>query len=409
MCRQLGDPAMLIDATSSSFARTLDQFRETVKAVSGAPSVSAPSMPMDSLVLSGNTAATSLQSDYKSLLKGLAEAAKKVESVLRPPADTPAKPEVPKPEPQKAEPPKAEPPKPAPAPAPTYTVASGDSLSAIAAATLGDADRWHEIFDLNRDQISDPDLIQPGQVLKLPGGAPAAAAPPPPPAPKPAPGPSYTVKSGDSLSAIAAATLGDANRWHEIFDLNRDQLSNPNVIQAGQVLKLPGGAKESAPAPAPASGRNSDRGSVYIQQPNGWTCGPTSLTMAAAAFGLRPATVATVNELVKRTGTSPDYGIPDNNAIPNAARAIGLQAEFSGSSSPAAVRAALQRGHGVILNGSLSPGTGHFIYIAGLNGDGSFKIFDPYRPGITAWNDGDLQHFAYGVTAGHGSMVELWR
>lgn len=50
----------------------------------------------------------------------------------------------------------------------TYTVASGDSLSRIAKHMLGDASRWREIFEANRDQIENPDLIQPGQVLKLP-------------------------------------------------------------------------------------------------------------------------------------------------------------------------------------------------------------------------------------------------
>lgn len=51
----------------------------------------------------------------------------------------------------------------------TYTVVSGDSLSKIAKRQYGDANKWHAIFDANRDKIKDPDLIQPGQVLTLPG------------------------------------------------------------------------------------------------------------------------------------------------------------------------------------------------------------------------------------------------
>ncbi|HEX9268171.1 MAG TPA: LysM peptidoglycan-binding domain-containing protein [Candidatus Limnocylindria bacterium] len=51
----------------------------------------------------------------------------------------------------------------------TYTVDSGDNLSAIAKQELGDANRWREIYDLNKDVIGDnPDLIQPGMELKLP-------------------------------------------------------------------------------------------------------------------------------------------------------------------------------------------------------------------------------------------------
>ena len=56
----------------------------------------------------------------------------------------------------------------------TYTVKSGDSLSAIAKKEYGDAGAWRRIFEANRDQISDPDLIHPGQELKIPaneGGA----------------------------------------------------------------------------------------------------------------------------------------------------------------------------------------------------------------------------------------------
>lgn len=50
----------------------------------------------------------------------------------------------------------------------TYTVAGGDSLSKIAKHFYGNANRWREIFEANRDQISNPDLIHPGQVLKIP-------------------------------------------------------------------------------------------------------------------------------------------------------------------------------------------------------------------------------------------------
>jgi len=59
----------------------------------------------------------------------------------------------------------------APGAAQTYTVVKGDSLSKIAKHFYGNANRWHDIFDANRDQISNPDLIQPGQVLKIPAGA----------------------------------------------------------------------------------------------------------------------------------------------------------------------------------------------------------------------------------------------
>jgi LysM repeat protein len=50
----------------------------------------------------------------------------------------------------------------------TYTVQSGDTLSAIAKKFLGNANDYMDIFNANRDQLTDPDKIKPGQVLKIP-------------------------------------------------------------------------------------------------------------------------------------------------------------------------------------------------------------------------------------------------
>jgi nucleoid-associated protein YgaU len=59
-------------------------------------------------------------------------------------------------------------PTPAKASMKTYTVKSGDTLSEIAKRELGSANKYMEIFNANRDQLSDPDKIKPGQVLKIP-------------------------------------------------------------------------------------------------------------------------------------------------------------------------------------------------------------------------------------------------
>jgi nucleoid-associated protein YgaU len=52
-------------------------------------------------------------------------------------------------------------------------------------------------------------------------------------------GKTYTVKPGDTLSKISKDHLGDANAYMKIYEANRDQLSNPDLIKPGQVLKLP--------------------------------------------------------------------------------------------------------------------------------------------------------------------------
>ncbi len=57
----------------------------------------------------------------------------------------------------------------APAQPRLYEVASGDSLSKIAKHFYGDPSKYMKIFEANRDLLKDPNLIQPGQKLKIPG------------------------------------------------------------------------------------------------------------------------------------------------------------------------------------------------------------------------------------------------
>jgi LysM repeat protein len=71
--------------------------------------------------------------------------------------------------------------------------------------------------------------------IKVNQSAPAAAAP----AADPHANETYTVQAGDTLSAIAKKYLGNANAYMDIFNANKDQLSDPDKIKPGQVLKIP--------------------------------------------------------------------------------------------------------------------------------------------------------------------------
>ncbi len=51
----------------------------------------------------------------------------------------------------------------------------------------------------------------------------------------------YTVQAGDSLSKIAKQFYGNANDYVRIFEANKDRLNDPNKIQVGQELVIPGG------------------------------------------------------------------------------------------------------------------------------------------------------------------------
>ncbi|CAN5490303.1 potassium binding protein Kbp [soil metagenome] len=52
-------------------------------------------------------------------------------------------------------------------------------------------------------------------------------------------GQTYTVKSGDTLSAISEQFYGDTNEYMRIFYANRDKLNDPDKIQVGQQLTVP--------------------------------------------------------------------------------------------------------------------------------------------------------------------------
>ena len=49
-----------------------------------------------------------------------------------------------------------------------YVVQSGDSLSKIAKKFYGNANSWKRIFDANKDVVKNPDVIQPGWMLRIP-------------------------------------------------------------------------------------------------------------------------------------------------------------------------------------------------------------------------------------------------
>ncbi|MDF2786220.1 MAG: peptidoglycan-binding protein [Pantoea eucrina] len=49
----------------------------------------------------------------------------------------------------------------------------------------------------------------------------------------------YTVKKGDTLSAISKQVYGDPNQYNKIFEANKPMLSHPDKIYPGQVLRIP--------------------------------------------------------------------------------------------------------------------------------------------------------------------------
>ncbi len=50
---------------------------------------------------------------------------------------------------------------------------------------------------------------------------------------------SYTVKAGDTLSMIAKKVYGDAAKYNDIYEANKDILASADDIKVGQELKIP--------------------------------------------------------------------------------------------------------------------------------------------------------------------------
>ncbi|HOP26420.1 MAG TPA: LysM peptidoglycan-binding domain-containing protein [Candidatus Sabulitectum sp.] len=110
-----------------------------------------------------------------------------------------------------------------------HTIVEGESLWLIASYHyyFGNGSEWPRIYERNSAHISDPNMIYAGDTIVVP--VPMAS--------------TYTVVEGDFLGKIAGYGIVYNNRgeWPQLYEANRDQISNPNLIYPGQVLDIPRG------------------------------------------------------------------------------------------------------------------------------------------------------------------------
>ncbi|MFE3268932.1 hypothetical protein [Streptomyces sp. NPDC059215] len=231
---------------------------------------------------------------------------------------------------------------------PSYTVREvrpAESLWSIAESELGDGERWREIADLNKGRTM-PDghvfrsnsFLQPGWPLSMPDDPGRE-------------GPQVqhdgqtaadnderrvTVRSGDSLSKIAEAELGDGSAWPALFDASKNKpqpgglpaITDPDLIYAGQHVTVPAAPPQPAappvnadkgspppsasPAPhasTPASGTSQDN-----ENPAGHSIAPAPKTSAPAQPTAGPAPEQTT---APSPATTPDDSepVPDSSAL----------------------------------------------------------------------------------------------
>ncbi|MFK0223725.1 LysM peptidoglycan-binding domain-containing protein [Streptomyces vinaceus] len=214
----------------------------------------------------------------------------------------------------------------------THTVRDArpaESLWSIAAERLGDGERWGDIAALNEGHtMSDGTTfhadrpIQPGWTLRLPDDARPATGGDSPRQMGPAPAATYTVQEGDSLTGIAATTLGNPDRYGEIFDLNKGQVlpdgnvfTDPDLIHPGQQLTLPPPATATpspppqppAPLPVPATPPT-----AIAPPPATPTSPPTSSPETSA-----PTTATPSSQILQQTTPTPVASGPSHSTAPS--------------------------------------------------------------------------------------------
>jgi nucleoid-associated protein YgaU len=146
-----------------------------------------------------------------------------------------------------------------------YVVQPQDNFWTISRKKYGNARYFQALAELNKSRIPDPSRMRPGmkvstppvEVLEekygqfLPAGTRVQTTAAEDATAKSAPtgffiSPDGTAKyrtgEHDTLSEIASKHLGRSSRWIQIYEMNRDKLSNPNQVKVGLELALPGDA-----------------------------------------------------------------------------------------------------------------------------------------------------------------------
>lgn len=162
----------------------------------------------------------------------------------------------------------------------SYTVKSGDTLSGIASQYNTTV---NQIVSLN--QLSNPNLIYVGQVLKLKNSQTTNSSSSSSSSTAATTAGTYTVKAGDTLSAIASRYSTSSST---LASLN--SLSNPNLIYVGQVLKVSSNASTSSSTSSSANSTVTTAASYTVKSGD-------TLSAIAAKYGTTYQALASTNSI----------------------------------------------------------------------------------------------------------------
>ena len=117
-------------------------------------------------------------------------------------------------------------------------VRAGDSWWKLAHLYLGDGSRWAELLRVNPGLSQDPRRLRVGIYVFVPESTRARAAPP---------GTQLIVHKGDTLWSLAREQLGCGGAWPRLAAAN-PEVTNPNQLQIGARLRIPGRTQAVCPA-----------------------------------------------------------------------------------------------------------------------------------------------------------------
>lgn len=141
-----------------------------------------------------------------------------------------------------------------------YEVQANDNYWSISKKQYGTYRYFDALARFNAERVPEPTKLRPGMKVMTPppqtlearfpemfGKGAAVTASYVPESETDAPGlfraksgqPMYRIGPSDTLTTIARAHLGRQSRWIQIFEMNRDQLNNPEQLKVGAVLRLP--------------------------------------------------------------------------------------------------------------------------------------------------------------------------
>lgn len=112
-----------------------------------------------------------------------------------------------------------------------YPLAPNETLTQLALRFFGAADQWPALTQGQPKAIEKPEALPPGTVLHVPCLW-------------------HVTQPGDSLSKLASMYLRNPARWRRIYEANRAQIANPDILPQGIALAVPVSAASAPPVAA---------------------------------------------------------------------------------------------------------------------------------------------------------------